>query len=204
MLIKGFILGLALSAPIGVIGLWCIQRSINYGFRYGLATGFGAVIADMLFAVLAVIGFSQLIEPLIKDNPWPALLGAAFVIYMGIQTLLKANPDKSVTLSQNPSLIKSFMSSFVLIMTHPAAILIFLGIFTGLGIELDQNTPWFTAGQLLLGMLFGGLSWWLFLSGLAAYLGKKMTPAIMYKFNIVSGIMVICFGLWLAINSWFH
>ncbi|NVJ65791.1 MAG: LysE family transporter [Gammaproteobacteria bacterium] len=204
MLLKGFLLGLAISAPIGVIGLWCIERSINYGFRYGFATGFGAVVADMLFAVLAAIGFSQIIEPLIKDNPWPAMIGAAFIIYMGIQTLRKASPNNAIQLSQNPSITKSFLSSFVLIMTHPAAILIFLGVFTGLGIELNEQTPWLTVGQLLIGMLLGGVSWWLFLSGLASYLGKKMTPTLMRKFNIVSGSMVMLFGLWLGVSAWFH
>lgn len=201
MFIKGYLLGLALSAPIGVIGLWCIERSINYGFRYGLMTGLGAVIADLFFAILAVVGFSQWIEPFIRDNPWPGLLGAGFIIFMGLQTLRKAKPENSVQLSQNPSLTRSFLSSFVLIMTHPAAILVFLAVFTGLQIDLEQQTPWLTIASLLIGLLLGGISWWLFLSGISTYLGRKMTPSLMLKFNWVSGVIVIGFGLWLAVAT---
>lgn len=201
MFIKGFILGVALSAPIGVIGIWCIQRSMNYGLRFGLATGLGAVIADLVYAVLAVFGFSQLIQPYIQDNPWPGLIGAALVIYMGVSTLLKNKLKTKKELREKPSLTKSFMSSFVLILTHPAAILVFIGIFTGLGFEFDGNTNLEEISQLLIGLFLGGMSWWLFLSGLSAYLGKKMTPSLMQKFNWASGFSVIGFGLWLAYSA---
>lgn len=201
MLIEGFILGIALSAPIGVIGIWCIQRSINYGFRFGMATGFGAVSADLIFATLAILGFSQFIQPYIENNPWPSLIGAALIIYMGIAILLKARPKTDKNLTEKPSLMKSFMSAFVLILTHPAAIFVFLGIFTGLGIKLDQTSAWQTAGQLLIGLFFGGMSWWLCLSGISYYLGKKMTPSLMIKINWASGIALIGFGCWLAYSA---
>lgn len=201
MFIKGFILGVALSAPIGVIGIWCIQRSMYYGMRFGLATGFGAVMADLIFAILAVLGFSQFIQPYIQDNPWPGLIGAALIMYMGVKTLLKANPNNQIKVNENPSLVKSFLSSFVLILTHPAAIFVFLGIFTGLGFEFDGNTDLKIIAQLLIGLFLGGMSWWLFLAGLSAYLGKKMTPNLMQKFNWASGFLVTGFGLWLAYSA---
>lgn len=166
-----------------------------------MATGFGAVSADLIFATLAILGFSQFIQPYIENNPWPSLIGAALIIYMGIAILLKARPKTDKNLTEKPSLMKSFMSAFVLILTHPAAIFVFLGIFTGLGIKLDQTSAWQTAGQLLIGLFFGGMSWWLCLSGISYYLGKKMTPSLMIKINWASGIALIGFGCWLAYSA---
>ncbi len=200
MLFKGFLLGLALSAPIGVIGIWCIQRSIQYGFRYGLTTGLGATLADLCFAMLAAIGFTKIIEPWLQDNPWPTIIGATLIIYMGVQTLLNAKPNSAVSSNKAPTLLKSFLSPFLLIMTHPAAIFIFLGVFNAVGIGLDDSTAWLSIGQLLLGIFVGALCWWSFLSGLSVFLGKKMTPKILTRFNYISGVIVIVLGLLLAIS----
>ena len=38
LFIKGLIMGLAIAAPVGPIGILCIQRSLHEGFRVGLFT----------------------------------------------------------------------------------------------------------------------------------------------------------------------
>ena len=38
---KGFVLGFAVAAPLGPIGALCINRTLERGFRVGLAGGFG-------------------------------------------------------------------------------------------------------------------------------------------------------------------
>lgn len=201
MLLKGFLLGIALSAPIGVIGIWCIERSINYGLKYGVATGLGAVVADMIFAILAVFGFAKFIGPYIQDNPWPNTIGAMMVVVIGVSTIRKSNAKHQVQLTHNPSMLRAFMMSFMLVMTHPAAILIFLAIFTGLNIELNEQTANHQILQLLTGLFAGGTLWWFLLSSIASVFGKKMTPAALQKFNRLSGMIVIGFGIWLGISA---
>ncbi len=202
MFIQGVILGLALSAPIGIIGLWCIQRSINQGFIYGFATGLGAVIADIIFALLAALGFTKILAPLLQNNPWPSLIGAAMVVYLGIKSIIQSNfNNRSVSIQQQGSIIRAFMSSFVLILTHPAAILVFLAIFTAIGINLENDQSWQQIGLFLLGLLLGGICWWLFLAGISSLIGKKMTPNLMSKFNLISSLLIIGFGIWLGWKS---
>ena len=46
LLLKGLIIGFAIAAPVGPIGVLCIQRSLQDGFRVGLMTGMGAAVAD--------------------------------------------------------------------------------------------------------------------------------------------------------------
>lgn len=38
--VKALVVGLSVAAPVGPIGLLTIQRTIDRGFRMGLATGF--------------------------------------------------------------------------------------------------------------------------------------------------------------------
>ncbi|MDL2291896.1 LysE family translocator, partial [Bacteroides sp. OttesenSCG-928-F21] len=38
LLVKGFIIGLVVSAPMGPVGVLCVQRTLNKGRWYGFVT----------------------------------------------------------------------------------------------------------------------------------------------------------------------
>ena len=40
---KGIVIGILVSAPMGPIGMLCIQRTLNKGRWHGFVTGLGAV-----------------------------------------------------------------------------------------------------------------------------------------------------------------
>ena len=56
LLIKGILVGLLASIPLGPVGIICIQRTINKGKLSGFLSGIGAASADTIFAAIA--GFS--------------------------------------------------------------------------------------------------------------------------------------------------
>src|SRR3990167_5104475 len=56
MLIKGIIIGFAIAAPVGPIGILCIRRTLSGRYAIGLFTGLGAGVADTFYG--AVAGFS--------------------------------------------------------------------------------------------------------------------------------------------------
>jgi hypothetical protein len=48
LFIKGLIVGVAIAAPVGPIGLLCIQRALAGGWISGLASGLGAALRRYL------------------------------------------------------------------------------------------------------------------------------------------------------------
>ncbi|MDD4952426.1 MAG: lysine transporter LysE, partial [Desulfovibrionaceae bacterium] len=56
--LKGLAIGLSISAPVGPIGLLCIQRTLAGGRRSGLASGLGAAVADTFYGCVAGFGLS--------------------------------------------------------------------------------------------------------------------------------------------------
>ena len=42
ILVKGFVIGIVVSAPLGPVGVLCIQRTLNKGLLYGFVTGLGS------------------------------------------------------------------------------------------------------------------------------------------------------------------
>lgn len=58
LFLKGLMIGLAIAAPVGPIGLLCIHRSLSDGFKLGLMTGLGAAIADGVYGAVAAFSLS--------------------------------------------------------------------------------------------------------------------------------------------------
>ncbi len=58
LLYKGIGMGFLIAAPVGPIGLLCIKRTMNQGFKVGLATGLGAAFADGVYGFLAAFGLA--------------------------------------------------------------------------------------------------------------------------------------------------
>ena len=46
LLVKGLIVGVVVSAPLGPVGVLCIQRTLNKGRGYGFVTGLGAALSS--------------------------------------------------------------------------------------------------------------------------------------------------------------
>ena len=67
LVLKGLIVGIVISAPMGPVGILCIQRTMKKGRIYGIATGAGAALSDFFYALMTGLGMSfviDFIEPL--------------------------------------------------------------------------------------------------------------------------------------------
>ena len=55
-LYKGVVLGSSVAAPVGSIGILCINRTITNGYISGLVSGLGATTADLIYGLIAGLG----------------------------------------------------------------------------------------------------------------------------------------------------
>ena len=67
ILVKGFIIGVVVSAPLGPVGVLCIQRTLNKGRWYGFVTGLGASLSDIAYALLTGYGMSFVFDYINKN-----------------------------------------------------------------------------------------------------------------------------------------
>ena len=59
---KGMLIGIIASAPMGPIGVVCVQRTLNKGRWFGFVTGIGAAFSDMIYALLSVVGMGLVMD----------------------------------------------------------------------------------------------------------------------------------------------
>ena len=50
--LKGILIGIIASAPMGPVGVLTIQRTLKKGRWYGLVTGLGAAVSDIIYAMV--------------------------------------------------------------------------------------------------------------------------------------------------------
>lgn len=157
---KGLIIGFAIAAPVGPIGILCIQRSLHNGFKIGLMTGLGAAFADGTYGLIAGFGLTAFSSVLISYQFWIRLLGGLFLVYLGIKLFLMPAKEKSAN-NPDKSIWHAFGSTYFLTLTNPATILLFVAVFAGLGLG---TTTLIILMQLFLfseshsGLPFGGYS----------------------------------------------
>ena len=100
----GIIIGFAIAAPVGPVGVICAQRTIARGPLAGLVSGLGAAVADSIFGMFAAFGLSIVAQWIVQHQVWVRGVGGIFA------------------------------STFILTMTNPITIISFAGIFAAFGV----------------------------------------------------------------------
>jgi threonine/homoserine/homoserine lactone efflux protein len=194
LFIKGLIIGFAIAAPVGPIGILCIQRSLHDGFRIGLMTGLGAALADGTYGLIAGFGLTALSTLMVAHQFWIRVVGGLFLLYLGIKLFLTKPQEKSAG-SSDKSSWHALFTTYFLTLTNPATILSFVAVFAGLGLG-TINPSYFDAIILVLGITIGSGIWWLILSsGVVFMLHHRLSQTMMRGINRLSGIIIFAFGI---------
>jgi threonine/homoserine/homoserine lactone efflux protein len=192
LLLKSIILGFSVSAPVGPIGLLCIQRTLARGRAAGFLTGFGAVTANIFYASIAALGFSIVSAFLMQYEVYLKIAGTVFLIYLGVKTFLKKAPQNAAKLD-GETLLTMYMSTFLLMITNPITILNFVAMFAGLGFD-QQASSSRTAFALIIGVFIGATIWWGFLSYAVSKFRNKIMPHL-EAVNKLAGVTIILLGV---------
>ena len=66
-ILKGFLIGVCASVPLGPIAILVLQKSLSEGHKAGFMAGLGACMVDTLFAVIAIFALA-FAESFIADH----------------------------------------------------------------------------------------------------------------------------------------
>ena len=195
---RGIIIGLAIAAPVGPIGILCIRRTLAEGRKIGFVSGLGAASADACYGAVAALGLTAVSSRLVSHQDLIKLIGGLFLCYLGIR-IARATPAANDANAYTPSMAKAYGSTFALTLTNPTTILSFVAVFAGLGLaEMEGDRA--PALLLVIGVFLGSAFWWLVLSGTVSLLRGKLTPNRLRWVNWISGTILVGFGL-LALGS---
>ena len=200
--IKGIIIGLLVSAPLGPIGIMCIQRTLNRGYMSGFVSGLGAAAADIIFAVIAGFGLTIVITFIEEKHLYFQIFGGLFVLYIGYR-IFNTNPVKHLKLQRlnKTRLSQDFASIFLLTISNPMAIFLFVAIMAALKVAQDLLS-FFELSILVSGIAGGAILWWFVLASIANRFRKKIRLKSIWWLNKITGSVVFLFGIAVILSVW--
>lgn len=195
-IIKGIIVGLGASIPLGPIGILCIQRTLSKGRWSGFATGMGAAITDIIFSAIALLGLSFVNDFLNTYREWVMMFGGAVVGGFGVKIFV-TNPIKQIKRVQegNHQYIQDFVSSFIMTITNPGAIFLIIGMFAFIGIDTGQYEFGLVIAPALMGVFIGTMAWWFTLSTIINMFRNKFRLKQLMITNWIAGTIVMAIGI---------
>lgn len=192
LFLEGVIIGLAIAAPVGPIGVLCIRRTLADGRVSGLVSGLGAATADAAYGAVAALGLTVVTDLLLGGEAWLRLAGGIFLVFLGVKTFL-AKPSEGPVSADGGGLLGAYASTLLLTLTNPTTILSFAAIFAGLGAGVGNGDA-LSAMTLVVGVFLGSALWWVFLStATGLYRGRLSTGGLRWV-NRISGTIIAAFG----------
>ena len=205
MIVKGFIIGIVVSAPMGPTGVLCVQRTMNKGRAYGLATGLGASLSDIIYALITGYGMSFVMD-LVNNAETKfmlQMLGSIILLIFGIISF-RANPTKNMHISskQKGTLWHNGITAFLVTFSNPLIIFLFMGCFAQFAFVVPNHPLEMFFGYL--SIVFGALLWWYGLTWVIDKVRTIFDTTGIIIINKVIGSVVIIFSLIVLFGTMFN
>ncbi|MDA3865701.1 MAG: LysE family transporter [Salinivirgaceae bacterium] len=196
LFVKGVVIGLAVSVPMGPIGVLCVQRTINRGRFYGMVSGFGAAFADTVFAIIAVFGLTVMKNFMLNYSTELQVFGVAVLLVLGAKIFF-TNPVTQIrrrARSSNKGVFGDFLSVFFLTLSNPLTVLFFGATIAALGIHGPDD---YFYSQLILvgGISAGATTWWISLTSIVNIFRHKFRLKQLWWINKISGIVILSLSI---------
>ena len=188
-------IGLAIAAPVGPIGVLCIRRTLGFGLAHGVMSGLGAATADAFYGFVAAFGLTALSSLLIDNMLLLSIAGSLFLLFLGMRTLLAVPATEHAEVAHSSGrIVLAYTSTLILTLTNPLTILSFLSIFVGMGSVVDRSAS-SSSIVVVIGVFTGSLLWWLVLCGGISLVRRRIDIRWMRWINRGSGVVIILFAL---------
>jgi putative LysE/RhtB family amino acid efflux pump len=191
LFLKGALLGVIITAPLGPIGMLCINRTLERGFLAGFSCGFGTAVGDASYALVAVTGIAVFAETMSMATLPLAIGGGLLLLFLGWRGLTH-DPVEAADIGAG-GLAATTVATFLLTISNPATILSFGALFAGFG--LMEETRRFSSTVIVGGVFSGSLAWWFFLSGAVTLARDKLPETFTTKVIRGTSYLLIVFGL---------
>lgn len=204
LILKGLLVGIIASAPMGPVGILCIQRTMQKGRAYGIVTGAGAALSDIIYALMTGLGMSFVMDFIDKEQNifWLKLIGSVMLFIFGVY-MYKSDPRKSMHQSSGGkgTLVHNFTTAFLITLSNPLIIFLFIALFNMLTFVIPGN--WF--GQCIgyLSIVAGAMLWWLGLTYVINKMRNSFGVKGIQRLNRTIGCIVFAVSIVYAIMTIF-
>lgn len=203
---KGILIGIMASAPMGPVGVLCIQRTLNKGRWYGFITGIGACVSDFIYALFTGFGMSFVMDFVGNERNRFLLQisGSVVLLLFGIYCY-RSNPTKNIhksTKNQKGTLVHNGVTAFLVTLSNPLIIFLFIFLFAQFAFVVPKRPLEMSVGYA--SIVGGALLWWFGLTWLIDKVRGKFDEYGILLINRVVGCIVVIFSVIMLLGTVFN
>lgn len=194
---EGIIVGFVLCAPLGPVGVLCLQRTMTAGHLSGFFSILGAAVVDGFYAVVAGFGTSVIGGVLDQGKFWFQLLGGVVLVVVGIRVYTASYIDRTAR-GHVKSSVDAFLSTLSLMLSNPLPILVISAALS----SIPGGKLWiglFDIPLFALGVFLGSLLWSPILVTASSLISPMLRPGHFRLINRVCGAAIFFCGLLLGV-----
>lgn len=196
IILTGILIGICVSAPVGPLGVLCIQRTLSRGKLHGFMTGLGATTSDIIYALLVSLGMSFILDFINTHQFLIQLIGSIIILLFGLHLFLKKPknqlPDIKTPRSKG-DLISDYLSAFALCFSNPLIMFLFIGLFARFQIIESGNIT--NNIVAFISILIGATIWWILLTLIVGYFKSKFKLRELWIINKITGSIIILLSI---------
>lgn len=191
LVLKGLVVGIVASAPMGPVGVLTVQRTLNKGRSFGFVTGLGAAVSDLFYALVAGMGVSLVLDFI--ENPsnlfYLRVSGGVLLFAFGMYTFLSRPAPLRPSSKNRGTLMHNALTGFLITFSNPLILLLFVALFARFdfiqhGQYVEQTLGFFS-------ILAGAVLWWFLLSGIVDKVRSKFRIETIRRINQALGMAVM-------------
>ena len=189
--VRGMMVGIVASAPMGPVGILTVQRTFNKGRWYGFATGLGAALSDLIYAVMTGLGMSIVMDFIEKPTTifYIKILGSILLFFFGAYTYYTKPAEPHKPTGKRGTLLHNAFTGFAITISNPLIVFLFLALFARVGFVVPDHPVEQAVGYA--GVLTGAVVWWLILTTALNRLGSRFDMSTISLLNRLLGLLVM-------------
>jgi putative LysE/RhtB family amino acid efflux pump len=199
-LLKSWLIGITIAAPVGPIGMICIRKTLELGLLGAVSVGLGAAIADSVYGIIAATGFTAVSRFLLNKVDLVRGLGGAFLLYLAYKEIRNPPGEAPKGFSKNKHFERLTSEVFFLTLTNPMIILSFIGIFASID---GGNATILESLVMVLGIFLGSMTWWIVLGTSILKLKHKLPDTWIHRIRYLSALILGLFGFFSIVKGIF-
>ena len=193
-MLKGFLVGICASAPIGPIAILVVQKSLSKGHKAGFVSGLGASVVDTMYAFIAIFALAFAQSFIEEHKNMILLVGGAVLIAVGL-SMAFSNPFRKLKADGESSVSpKDFGQAVALGLSNPMAVFVMFTLFAFFGLANDAPHTW-SVTPIILAVSAGSVTYWFLMSWLLSRFRGNFRMRTILWISRITGALIVIIGI---------
>ena len=193
-MLKGFLVGICASAPIGPIAILVVQKSLSKGHMAGFVSGLGASVVDTLYAFIAIFALAFAQKLIETHQNLIFLTGGVVLACLGVMMAF-SNPFRKMKNEEDSNVSpKDFGQAVAMGLSNPMAIFVMFTLFAFFGLADSAPHNW-RVTPIILSVSAGSVTYWFTVSWMLSRCRKNFRMNTILWISRITGAIIVIIGI---------